>query len=234
VIDVVPRATQVVVDFINSFRSPEEIENLDSINRLISEQESKISELAQTRQEYQGQQGYNITAENDEIQTKQRLTAEIGNETERLNELITKRGELLEQQKRMANAETPEGGSISANLGTGSGGRGASTSDQEQIEAIMNRFKTEEELLIEKFEREKELLLEHNQSITELEQEFTENWVAMRIGAYEKDAAAKERAQRDGEAATRRELRDQQKAEKQKNRSKRIQQLVTACALLLC
>ncbi len=131
VIDVVPRATQVVVDFINSFRNAENIENLDSVNRLIKEQEESIAALTEKKNAYVGVATYNQNADANEIIVKARLNGEILTETQRLDELKAKREEILEQQQRMADAQTQDGGAISATLGTG----GATGEDSPEVVA---------------------------------------------------------------------------------------------------
>jgi len=135
VIDVVPRATQVVVDFINTFRNAENIENIDSLNRLIAEQEEAIAGLTEKRDAYVGQSNGYITAQQDEIANRARLNTEIQTESMRLDELIAKRDQLLEQQQTMADAQTQEGGSIGATLGI----IPVSESGEESPEVLANR-----------------------------------------------------------------------------------------------
>jgi hypothetical protein len=135
VIDVVPRATQVVVDFINTFRNAENIENIDSLNRLIAEQEEAIAGLTEKRDAYVGQSNGYITAQQDEIANKAQLNTEIQTESMRLDELIAKRDQLLEQQQIMADAQTQDGGSIGATLGI----IPVSESGEESPEVVANR-----------------------------------------------------------------------------------------------
>ena len=192
VIDVVPQATQVVVDFVNSFRSPEQIESLDSVNRLIEDQSNKISELTEKRNAYVGVQGYNQDADQNEIIVKSRLNREILEEKNRLEELEAQRESILEQQERLADAETGNGGDISATIGSpveagdGSGGN--------EIQAILDRFKTEEELLAEKYATEQELLAGNKEALLELEQEYLNNLAEI------KDEARNAELEKDQEA----------------------------------
>lgn len=167
VIDVVPGATQVIVDFINTFRNAENIENVDSLNRLIDEQAVKVEELTRKRDEYVGKSNGYISAEQDEITTKARLNAELQEETQRQEELIKQRDAALEQQQKIADAAKGQGGAIGATVGT------VSTQDADaELQALLDRFKTEEQLLLEKYEREREIAAGNNELLLQLEQEY--------------------------------------------------------------
>jgi hypothetical protein len=69
----------------------------------------------------------------------------------------------------LADAKAAQGGEIGGAIG-GDGGDGTGTGDE--IQAIADRFKTEEELLIEKYERELEIIGENNQLKKELHNEL--------------------------------------------------------------
>ena len=167
VIDVVPGATQVIVDFINTFRNAENIENVDSLNRLIDDQSVKIEELTRKRDEYVGKSNGYISAEQDEIATKARLNAELQEETQRQEELIKQRDAALEQQQKIADASKGQGGAIGATVGT------VSTQDSDaELQALLDRFKTEEQLLLEKYEKEREIAAGNNELLLQLEQEY--------------------------------------------------------------
>jgi hypothetical protein len=167
VIDVVPGATQVIVDFINTFRNAENIENVDSLNRLIDEQAVKVEELTRKRDEYVGKSNGYISAEQDEIANKARINAELQEEIQRQEELIQQRDKALEQQQKIADAAKGQGGAIGATVGT------VSTQDADaELQALLDRFKTEEQLLLEKYEKEREIAAGNNELLLQLEQEY--------------------------------------------------------------
>jgi len=183
VIDVVPEATQVIVDFINTFRDAENIENIDSLNRLIDEQQVSIDELTRKRDEYVGKSNGYISAEQDEVATKARINAELQEEIQRQDELIKKRDEALEQQNKIADAAKGQGGAISSTLGAGS----TDSSSNDQLQALLDRFKSEEELLLEKYEKEREIAAGNNELLLQLEQEYLENRKLLRDEADEEE-----------------------------------------------
>jgi hypothetical protein len=183
VIDVVPEATQVIVDFINTFRDAENIENIDSLNRLIDEQQVSIDELTRKRDEYVGKSNGYISAEQDEVATKARLNAELQEEIQRQDELIKKRDEALDQQNKIADAAKGQGGVISSTIGTSS----TDSSSNDQLQALLDRFKTEEELLLEKYEKEREIAAGNNELLLQLEQEYLENKKLLRDEADEEE-----------------------------------------------
>lgn len=167
VIDVVPGATQVIVDFINTFRNAENIENVDSLNRLIDEQAVKVEELTRKRDEYVGKSNGYISAEQDEIANKARINAELQEEIQRQEELIKQRDAALEQQQKIADAAKGQGGAIGATVGT------VSNQDADaELQALLDRFKTEEQLLLERYEREREIAAGNNELLLQLEQEY--------------------------------------------------------------
>lgn len=191
IIDVVPGATQVIVDFINTFRDAENIENIDSLNRLIDEQSASIEELTQKKNEYVGVSGYNRDAEADEIITKARLNGEILTETQRLNELIAKRDEALEQQQKIADASEGQGGTIGGSICSESTSSGGS---DDELQALLDRFKSEETLLLEKYENERAIAAGNNELLLELEREYLESLKSIRDEARLADLEADQAA----------------------------------------
>lgn len=173
VIDVVPEATQVIVDFINTFRDAENIENIDSLNRLIDEQTASIDELTQKKNDYVGVAGYNRDADADEIITKARLNGEILTETKRLDELIDKRDEALEQQKKLDDAKKPEGGEIDATIPN-------SEAQQKSLSDLIERLKTEEQLLGEQYAKDLETAAGQKELLLEIERKYLEDVKAIR------------------------------------------------------
>ncbi len=174
VIDVVPEATQVIVDFINTFRDAENIENIDSLNRLIDEQTASIGELTQKKNDYVGVAGYNRDADADEIITKARLNGEILTETQRLDELIAKRDEALEQQKKIDDAEKGKNGNISSSIG------GLSNDDKDELDDLLGRLKTEEQILGEQYAKDLETAAGQKELLLEIERKYLEDVKAIR------------------------------------------------------
>lgn len=153
VISVVPQATQVLINFINTFRSPEEIKSLEDINALIEMSKEKLERLSPVADRVGKLRADNAATLNILSTTGERV-AEKQFEAELKNfNLLEKQKLVLEETielKRIADAETPEGGKISVT--TTSSGTG------DEIQAIADRFKTEEELLADKLTRELEII----------------------------------------------------------------------------
>lgn len=174
VITVVPDATQAIVDFINSFKSAENIESVSSLTNLIDEQKVKLTELegALVSAGNVGGTMY-FTAQQNQAAATARVSGEIAIETERLKELEEQLLSINETQAQDANR--PEGGAIGGTLGgDGTGGTG------DEITAIEDRFKTEEELLREKLAQELIIVGENNELKLQLEQEFQDNLALIR------------------------------------------------------
>ena len=156
IIAVVPDATQSIIDFINTFLDAENITSVGAVNKQI-----KI-----TKEEIEA-----TTALMETQNNRMRKASQFGlnADTRRLTELEAQLAVLQEQEISLANANRLKGGSID-----GSGGSsGVGTGDE--LQAIADRFKTEEDLLTEKLERELEVIGEHNANKAQLEQDFIAN-----------------------------------------------------------
>tara|TARA_R110000803_G_scaffold139588_1_gene206236 strand:- start:5926 stop:7911 length:1986 start_codon:yes stop_codon:yes gene_type:complete len=156
IIAVVPDATQSIIDFINTFLDAENITSVGAVNKQI-----KI-----TKEEIEA-----TTALMETQNNRMRKASQFGlnADTRRLKELEAQLAVLQEQEISLANANRLKGGSID-----GSGGSsGVGTGDE--LQAIADRFKTEEDLLTEKLERELEVIGEHNANKAQLEQDFIAN-----------------------------------------------------------
>lgn len=158
VIDVVPRATQVVVDFINSFKSPEQITQLESLNNLIEDQENAISRL---QGKIAGNENVIKTYYGDttaQVEANKLLNQQLTEEEERLVALWLQREEIIEQQKRMDDAKKGEGGTISATLGTGGEGEDPeSEAEKEKLDTMLSYW---EEYAASRLAIQNELYLE--------------------------------------------------------------------------
>lgn len=158
VIDVVPRATQVVVDFINTFKSPEQITQLESLNNLIEDQENAISRL---QGKIAGNENVIKTYYGDttaQVEANKLLNQQLSEEEERLVALWLQREEIIEQQKRMEDAKKGEGGTISATLGTGGDGEDPeSEAEKEKLDTMLSYW---EEYAASRLAIQNELYLE--------------------------------------------------------------------------
>lgn len=177
VIDVVPEATQTIIDFINAFKSADEIKSIDSMNRLIDDQKAKVQELRMEQNELGKSFATMFDSEKSLTMQKEQLNNQIEIENQRIDELIESRDKLAKQEAEAAKQR--EGGNIGGTFspGGGSGGTG------DQVSAIADRFKTEEELLRAKLENELLIVGENNELKLQLEQEFQDNLLAIKLAA---------------------------------------------------
>jgi hypothetical protein len=182
VIEVVPEATQAVVNFINAFKTPAEITNLASIQSQLKDATRDLTiaslELAKIEGEglESGVQGSRIY-QNILKKRKDAVEGLVVN----IKELTEREAELTAQ--RVADAKRLTGGTISASGITGGGG---GTGDE--IQAIADRFKTEEELLKQKLDADLLIIGENNELKLLLEQEYQEGLAGIKQNAAEADA----------------------------------------------
>ena len=173
IIEVVPTATQTIVNFINSFMEAENIQTiagveaqLDSAKQAVERLKNEQKELSETTLEGKNsslQQGIALSQNNEAMKQAE----------ERVIELTARYKELEEQKEQNAlkDAERLEGKKIGGSTGEDiQDGDGIGTGDQ--IKAIEDRFKTETELLTEKYELEREMLGEHHANLLDLEEEY--------------------------------------------------------------
>lgn len=178
IIAVVPDATQSIIDFMNSFLDAENITSIAGVNKEIEASQERILEL-------------NHKLEDSRLRGRSYVIADLKDEQARvvaLNEQLA----VLQEQKAISDADRLTGGSISATGGSGSGG---GTGDQ--IQAIADRFKTEEDLLTEKLERELLIIGENNELKTQLESEYLDNLYALELNYEEKVLAEKAKAEKE-------------------------------------
>jgi DNA repair exonuclease SbcCD ATPase subunit len=163
IIDIVPDATQTIIDFINSFLDAENISSVAAAQKRIEDSSEKIA---------------HFTAQlNDQRQrAKPLISANLRAERETLAELEAQLIVLQEKEKKLQDVNRLSGGLIGGKavtpvipvttfgLGTG-----------DEIQAIAERFKQEETLLAEKLVRELQLIGDNNELKINLEKEFAEN-----------------------------------------------------------
>lgn len=184
VIATVPTATQVIVDFINSFKTPEEIENLISIQNQIVDEENKLATAIENKNRLESK-SLLYTGSITGIQQLKDLTWEIEGQVEIIKELKDREAELTKQ--RVEDAEKLAGGKISAIGGSGTSNTG------DELQAILDRFKSEEQLLAEKYATELEMLEANNEDTLALTNEYYAKLKEI------KDTAAEEDAQRESD-----------------------------------
>jgi hypothetical protein len=177
VIEEVPTATQTIVNFINSFKDAKNIENLTSIQSELKEKTTDLNiaalELANTEAKLAEAQDPRQRSAYTRMVAEQRVGVE--ELTNRIDGLTEQEKKLTEQ--RIADAERLESVGISADpndSGTG-----------DQVQAIADRFKSEEDLLREKLEREIEIVGENNELKLQLEQEFRDNLSEIRLRDFD-------------------------------------------------
>jgi hypothetical protein len=177
VIEEVPTATQTIVNFINSFKDAKNIENLTSIQSELKEKTTDLNiaalELANTEAKLAEAQDPRQRSAYTRMVAEQRV--EVEELTSRIDGLTEQEKKLTEQ--RIADAERLKSVGISADpndSGTG-----------DQIQAIADRFKSEEDLLREKLEREIGIVGENNELKLQLEQEFRDKLSEIRLRDFD-------------------------------------------------
>ena len=182
VINVVPDATQTIIDFANSFLDAENISSIAGVNTQIQESQLRIVESQKTLNDLKA--AYNsYSRDSGALNINQQKQAEEAIESERTRtEELNDQLEVLEAQNKALNdARTLKGGKIG-----GEGGEVVDTGDGtgDQMQAIADRFASEEELLVTKLERELQIIGDNDDLKAELEQEFFDNAIE-RLEAYE-------------------------------------------------
>jgi hypothetical protein len=169
VISVVPQATQAVIDFINSFL---DAENITTQSAVLKELENSRIRIIDLQKEASKIESVNTSFMKDSGASQQQQLKTLGEsiQAEKLRtEELSDQLRLLEAQKlSIEDAKTLQGGKIGGETETG--GDGVGTGDQ--IEAIANRFRTEEELLVIKLENELLIIGNNDELKAQLENEF--------------------------------------------------------------
>ncbi len=162
IIDVVPEATQTIINFINSFLDAENISSIAGVNKEIADGNARILHLTELQEQSIGRM-------------RKSHTIGIEQEKERLADLEKQLAVLTEQEKKIEDAQRLKGGEIGGAIG---GGSGIGTGDERQ--AIEDRFKTEELLLGEKLQRELEVIGISEETKLNLYREYAEKLQAIK------------------------------------------------------
>ena len=183
VIEVVPEATQTIVDFINSFKDTENISNEQTLTNQIEDQKNAIK----------GLQGQIVANQNvidnyygntdKYVEKQKRLNEELKQEQKELEGIEAQLKKVQEEKEANASASSLSGGEISATIGTGE-------SSSDQLQSLLDRFKSEEQLLLEKYENERAIAADNNALLLQLETEYQENLKAIKDEARNADLEA--------------------------------------------
>lgn len=175
VIDVVPEATNTIIDFINVFKKAEDIKSIASINRLIEDQKFLVQELRMEQNELG--KGFLSSFDSDKSLALQKeiLNLRIKEENDRITELIASREKLTKQEESAKSKR--EGGTIG---GTFTGVTSTTGGTGDEIQAIADRFKSEIQLLEEKKARELEIIGDNKELELQIEQEFQDKLAEIR------------------------------------------------------
>ena len=202
IIEVVPNATNTIIDFINSFKSAESIKSVSQLDAQIEATTGRIAEM-QKQLSSKGltdmSGGIGFSAASLVSESSEDLDAELV----KLRELVDQRATILDEQA-VADAERREGFKKKKKEEEGSGGISS------DLQALLDSFKTEEELRIEKYERDYELLAGHLELQKELEQRFADETTQIAIDAEQKKVDAKKKAEKEEDKI----LRDKNRTEK--------------------
>ena len=186
VIDVVPTATQAIIDFTNSFLDAENITSISAVNKEIAESQDQIAKKTEL-----------IANTNGRNQRVQKIL--LDEENERLSALEAQLV-VLREQESLADARKLTGSQIGGEEGGTSSGTG------DELQEISDRFKDEETLLTEKLERDLLKVGDNNLLKMQLNDQYWVDIVEMDLAAENKitEATAKalsDRAKLTGRAA---------------------------------
>lgn len=201
VIEVIPQATQVVLDFFNSFQSAENIGSIREVDAQIQKTTDDLTKWGE-QINFLETQGSTFGVFDDEQIASYNKRVEEG--IERLSELQARREELANKGDA-PQANTPEGGRIGA------------SGDSDDIQTILDRFKTEEQLLEEKYLKEQELLAGNKEALLLLEMEYQNNLQEIRKESIEKQAQEYENVLREQAKIDKQNVESVEKNEKAKN-----------------
>lgn len=173
VIEVVPGATQTIIDFFNSFLDPENINSQKAVTGEISDAAARLLGLEirlRDAKEATNKSSSGLVDTNEiTIATTEQL---IEKEKQRIEGLNKQLKILKESQLVLADAKQRDGGRIGVDPTDSSTG-GLGTGDE--IEAIRDRFKTETQLLKEKLDEELLIVGNNKKDIEDLTREHAEN-----------------------------------------------------------
>lgn len=169
IIEVVPTATNTIVDFINKFREAANIDSISSINR-------ELEELTQRASDYQEQINAMIGGEyvstdfNDDLEAQAKGLSIVN---ERIAELIEQRDKL---QNTQGQVDQPSGGFIGGSIGSSE----AEEEAEKELQLLIGRLKTEEQILGEQYAKDLETAAGQKELLLEIERKYLEDVKALR------------------------------------------------------
>ena len=120
VIQIVPNATQAIVDFLNTFKSAENINNIDAIDRQIASLNEQIEQIPESVKKAKMTGGGLLGFSSEslaEAQGRDPVQERVDKLKEQIRELQEQREKLVNEQKLIADAARPEGGEIGGESG---------------------------------------------------------------------------------------------------------------------
>ena len=162
VIETVPRATDAVVRFINSFKSAGDIEEIQEVRDQLFFVNKELTEQVMRKKDLEG----SFIAPLFDFDKTDENIKRLQEESKALTDQLTL---LTKQADELPSTGDGKKGSFTKKEGNGTGG--VADSD---LEAIANRFKAEEELLTQKYEKELEIAAGNKELLLELENEYIE------------------------------------------------------------
>ena len=184
VIDVVPEATQAILDFINSFKDTENISNEQSLTNQIEDQKNAIK----------GLQGQIVANQNvidnyygntDKYVEKQRLLNEELKQEQKELEGIEAQLKKVQEEKEKEPKEPKDPKKISSTINP-SGGN--------ELQKLIDSLKTQEQIRGEQYARDLELAAGQTELLKEIEKRYLEDVRAMREEARLADLEADQAA----------------------------------------
>lgn len=176
IIDVVPDATNAIVDFINTFRSAQDIQSTAELDRQMESVTQTISDAQAELAAIQSGERTFLTDLSKDIRTGQ-LNESLNDAMERMNELQAQYSEL--ESKAEEKVKKGKGGSLSS---TGGKSTSAASTNAAELEALEDRFKSEQQLLQEKYDREYEMAVGNKELQKQLEEQFLQDIDELREG----------------------------------------------------
>ena len=175
VIDIVPQATQTIINFVNSMQDPKNINKISDLVFLIAESQQRLNDSKIELLELQKKEATNnSTILQSRGMQEQILKQSIKDEkekTESYNDQILALEKIIETKKLDKDKDKDKSGTVEIDRGTGTG---------EEKQAIADRFKAEEVLLAEKLNRELLMVGDNDKLKKQLAEKFAEDIKSMR------------------------------------------------------
>lgn len=205
VIEIVPVATQAIINFLNSFQDPE---NINKENDVLEQIKASKEEIIKLQDAYdrvsqiriESANALNVLTTTDERNQAAAFEVEVKRLKGLEDQLLVLKK--IREEKDIADAEILTGGQIGGETGDGVS-TGTGDLQSKELEAIKNRFKTEEELLLNKFDLEQELInreveskVERDELLLALAVETGDKLLAIKDNQLSKEQKIKDKEQK--------------------------------------